>query len=96
MPTVPDAWSRSLFSLHARLGDGPATYRTNIAADDDALQDAWTKASARASYGYFDQHIIWIDDGCGWVAEGVRYEALLDYIAERIIATIPTGRSDEN
>lgn len=79
------------------------TCMTPIAADDarailfDAgLLEAILKAEARAPHSYFDQHVIRTDDGCCWVADEGSYETLMQDLADRIILTIPAGRSDEH
>ena len=71
------------------------TCMTKIVADV-TLNDAMMQASTRAMYSYFDQHIIRTDDGCCWVADEGSYETLMADLGDRIIATVPAGRSDES
>lgn len=56
---------------------------------------AYTKAAARAPYSYFDQHIIRMDDGQCWAADEGSYETLMRDLSDRIVCTVPAGRSDE-
>lgn len=57
--------------------------------------EALDKALARARCSYFDQHIIRMDDGCCWVADDGDYEGWLGHLADRIVHTVPAGRTDE-
>lgn len=61
-----------------------------------ALLKAQTMAHVRAAASYFDQHIIRTDDGCYWVADEGSYETLMHDLADRIVGTIPAGKSDES
>lgn len=63
---------------------------------DAGLLEAILKAEARAPHSYFDQHVLRTDDGCCWVADEGSYETLMQDLADRIILTIPAGRSDES
>ncbi len=71
------------------------TCMTQIVADV-TLDAAMIQASMRAAYSYFDQHIIRTDDGCCWVADEGSYETLMPDLGDRIVATVPAGRSDES
>ena len=66
------------------------------AAEHDAYMAAYARAAARAPYSYFDQHIIRTDDGCYWVADEGDYETLMQDLVDRIVHTVPAGRSDEH
>lgn len=57
--------------------------------------EALSKALARARHSYFDQHIIRMDDGCCWVADDGDYEGSLGQLGDRIVHTVPAGRTDE-
>lgn len=74
----------------------PITTNAAAAADHDAYMAAYAKAAARAPYSYFDQHIIRTDDGCYWVADEGDYETLMADLIDRIVHTVPAGRSDEH
>lgn len=74
----------------------PITTTAAAAADHDAYMAAYAKATARAPYSYFDQHIIRTDDGCYWVADEGDYETLMADLIDRIVHTVPAGRSDEH
>ncbi|TVV72754.1 hypothetical protein [Sphingomonas solaris] len=65
-------------------------------ADHAAYMAAYAKASERARYSYFDQHIIRNDDGCYWVADEGDYEPLMRDLIDRIVHTVDAGRSDES
>lgn len=73
----------------------PITTTAAAATDHDAFMAAYAKAAARAPYSYFDQHIIRTDDGCYWVADEGDYETLMADLIDRIVHTVPAGRSDE-
>jgi hypothetical protein len=65
-------------------------------ADEHARYlDAVANAQTRAAHSYFDQHIIRMDDGQHWVADEGSYETLMQDLVDRIVMTIPAGRSDE-
>lgn len=69
---------------------------TPSTADEHARYlEALSRAQARASHSYFDQHIIRMDDGQHWVADEGSYETLIQDWVDRIVMTIPAGRLDE-
>lgn len=56
---------------------------------------AYAMAASRAPHSYFDQHVIRMDDGQCWVADEGSYETLMHDLADRIVCSVPAGRSDE-
>lgn len=69
---------------------------TPVSNSDPEYLDALERAMTRARHSYFDQHIVRTDDGCCWVADEGSYETLIADMADRIVLTIPAGRSDES
>jgi len=56
---------------------------------------ACAMAAERAPHSYFDQHIIRMDDGRYWVADEGSYETLMTDMIDRIVHTVPGGKSDD-
>lgn len=73
------------------------TYAATPAAARDAKRymKAYAKAAERAPHSYFDQHVIRMDDGRYWVADEGDYETLMQDLVDRIVHTVPAGKSDE-
>jgi hypothetical protein len=72
-----------------------STNDSNTVLEHEAFMAAYAKASERAPYSYFDQHIIRTDDACYWVADEGDYETLMQDLIDRIVHTVPAGRDDE-
>lgn len=67
----------------------------NAAADHAAYLKAYGRAAERATYSYFDQHIIRDADGTYWVADEGAYESMIEDLIDRIVHTVDAGRSDD-
>ncbi len=77
----------------SQISTADATLYTD--AEHTAYMAAYGKATERAAYSYFDQHIIRTDDGCYWIADEGDYESLMQDLVDRIVHTVDAGRSDE-
>ena len=68
---------------------------TTGARDTKRYLKAYAIATDRAPHSYFDQHIVRMDDGRYWVADEGSYETLMKDLIDRIVHTIPGGKSDD-
>lgn len=78
----------------SQISTADATLYTD--AEHAAYMAAYAKATERAAFSYFDQHIVRTDDGCHWVADEGDYESLMQDLVDRIVHTVDAGRSDED